>query len=424
MSLFQLIRRYLLGLLLVILILGCTSIYFIFKTFINQSADQVLYNYKDRIQSYINANDTLVLFKSSLNIPQRIRSEVIEDPQKYSEAIRDTLLYNEATGYFQPYRELSFTTRYKNKYHLVSINQPGIEMHDLVYVILGSFLAIFILFFLFTYLISYNLKRRIWAPFYKTLDILQTYDLERDLEHKIELEDSGIKEFDNLNHVVEKMVTRINRDYENVKEFSEDISHEMQTPLAIIKSKIELIKQKQGDTQEFFKTLSIISQSTTRLSKLNSSLLLLTKISNDQYVITDNINLAEVLSEYLNEFSELMEIKNITLVKQKIEDTQIELNANLSDILISNILNNAIRHNVDGGFISISLINKCLKVENSCDIVDKENIPDLFGRLTSLKTENTTGLGLSIVKSICDKNGIQVSYDFPKEDVFNINLRF
>ena len=423
MNLFQVIRRYLVLTLLAVFIIGCLSIYFIFKAFIHQSADQILYEYKDRIENYIAHNDTLILFKSSLQIPQRIESYVIDSPKDYLLGIKDTLLYNEGTGYFQAYRQLSFVADYRDKHHLVTINQPSIEMNDLLYIILGSLFSIFILFLMFTYLIDFNLKKKVWAPFYKTLAILKNYDIEREFGKEIELDDSGIKEFDMLNHALQRMVSKINYDYENMKMFSEDISHEMQTPLAIIKSKLELLRQARLGEKEYLESLRVISRSTTRLSKLNSSLLLLTKITNDQYHTTKSIDLSKTIDQQLLALEELIEIKSIKL-ESKISTSVQPINNILSDILVSNLLNNSIRHNVENGFIKISLDQEKLEIENTCDTIDVDNIPDLFGRLVSLKTEGSTGLGLSIVKSICDKSGIEVSYKYNDANIFQIVLIF
>lgn len=424
MNLFQVIRRYLVLTLLAVFLIGCVSIYFIFKAFIHQSADQILYEYKDRIENYIALNDTLILFKSSLQIPQRIESSVITNPKEYAEGIKDTLLYNEGTGYFQAYRQLYFVADYRNKAHLITINQPSIEMDDLLYIILGSLFSIFILFLMFTYLIDFNLKKKVWAPFYRTLGILKSYDIEKELGENIDLEDSGIKEFDMLNHAVQRMVSKINYDYENMKMFSEDISHEMQTPLAIIKSKTEILRQeRRSDQKEYFESLLAISRATTRLSKLNTSLLLLTRITNDQYHTTKSIDLSVVLNQQLVALEELIEIKSIKLDANILESVQ-PINDILSDILISNLLNNAIRHNVESGFITIELNQEKLEIKNTCDSVNRNEIPDLFGRLVSLKTEGSTGLGLSIVKSICDKSGITISYEYINNNTFKILLVF
>jgi signal transduction histidine kinase len=421
MSLFQYIRRYLILTLLVMLLLGCVSIFFIFKVFIHKSTDEALYEYKDRIENYVKLNDTLIIFKTSLQMSQRIESKIIEDADLYSTGIKDTLLYNEITGYFQPYRQLSFTTEYKNKPHLITVNQPTVELDGLFYVIVGSLLSIFSLFIVFTYLIDFYLKRKAWLPFYKTLNVLKEYDL--GIGKEFELNDSGINEFDELNHAVQKMVSKINDDYENMKLFSEDISHEMQTPLAIVKSKVEILRQNKSNYEDSLAAINVISKAISRLSKLNTSLLLITKIKNDQYQEISQVNIKQLVEHYLEAFEELIEIKGIK-VESELEDNVVTINSTLSDILISNLLSNTIRHNTPNGFIYIKLENGTLIVENACESIDLNMIPNLFDRLICKKSEDSTGLGLSIVKSICDKNNITINYSYPEKNIFRIQLNF
>lgn len=421
MSLFQYIRRYLILTLLVMLLLGCVSIFFIFKVFIHKSTDEALYEYKDRIENYVKLNDTLIIFKTSLQMSQRIESKIIEDADLYSTGIKDTLLYNEITGYFQPYRQLSFTAEYKNKPHLITVNQPTVELDGLFYVIVGSLLSIFSLFIVFTYLIDFYLKRKAWLPFYKTLNVLKEYDL--GVGKEFELDDSGINEFDELNHAVQKMVAKINDDYENMKLFSEDISHEMQTPLAIVKSKVEILRQNKSNYEDSLAAINVISKAISRLSKLNTSLLLITKIKNDQYQEISQVNIKQLVEHYLEAFEELIEIKGIK-VESELEDNVVTINSTLSDILISNLLSNTIRHNTPNGFIYIKLENGTLIVENACESIDLNMIPNLFDRLICKKSEDSTGLGLSIVKSICDKNNITINYSYPEKNIFRIQLNF
>lgn len=421
MSLFQYIRRYLILTLLVMLLLGCVSIFFIFKVFIHKSTDEALYEYKDRIENYVKLNDTLIIFKTSLQMSQRIESKIIEDADLYSTGIKDTLLYNEITGYFQPYRQLSFTAEYKNKPHLITVNQPTVELDGLFYVIVGSLLSIFSLFIVFTYLIDFYLKRKAWLPFYKTLNVLKEYDL--GVGKEFELDDSGINEFDELNHAVQKMVAKINDDYENMKLFSEDISHEMQTPLAIVKSKVEILRQNKSNYEDSLAAINVISKAISRLSKLNTSLLLITKIKNDQYQEISQVNIKQLVEHYLEAFEELIEIKGIK-IESELEDNVVMINSTLSDILISNLLSNTIRHNTPNGFIYIKLENTILIVENACESIDLNMIPNLFDRLICKKSEDSTGLGLSIVKSICDKNNITINYSYPEKNIFRIQLNF
>lgn len=419
MRLFHVIRKYLLLTLFSIMILGGVSIFFIFKIFIHQSTDQILYEYKTRIENYVALNDTMIEFTTSVIQPQRVEQRIINPTDNYPLGIKDTLLYNENSGAFLPYRQLYFTIEYKNRLHLVNVNQQTFEFGDLLYVLIGSILALFLLFFVFTYLVDFYLKKKVWSPFNDTLEKLDDYDLE--IGRNLSLTNSGIKEFDKLNEVVNKMVGKINSDYENTKNFSEDISHEMQTPLAIIKSRIDIIRQEHTLDKDSIVSLSVISNAVSRLSNLNKSLLLLTKIRNDQFQDIVKVNVKQVITDFLENIEELIEAKAIT-VDIACDDLFIDMDLTLSDILISNLLVNAIRHNTNEGFVKIQLSDDKLIIENSC--LPQENKENLFDRMVSNKSKDSIGLGLNLVKSICDKNGFDVSYSFPKDRVFRIEIIF
>lgn len=419
MRLFHVIRKYLLLTLFSIMILGGVSIFFIFKIFIHQSTDQILYEYKTRIENYVALNDTMIEFTTSVIQPQRVEQRIINPTDNYPLGIKDTLLYNENSGAFLPYRQLYFTIEYKNRLHLVNVNQQTFEFGDLLYVLIGSILALFLLFFVFTYLVDFYLKKKVWSPFNDTLEKLDDYDLE--IGRNLSLTNSGIKEFDKLNEVVNKMVGKINSDYENTKNFSEDISHEMQTPLAIIKSRIDIIRQQHTLDKDSIVSLSVISNAVSRLSNLNKSLLLLTKIRNDQFQDIVKVNVKQVITDFLENIEELIEAKAIT-VDIACDDLFIDMDLTLSDILISNLLVNAIRHNTNEGFVKIQLSDDKLIIENSC--LPQENKENLFDRMVSNKSKDSIGLGLNLVKSICDKNGFDVAYSFPKDRVFRIEIIF
>ena len=420
MSLFHVIRRYLLITLLLIIVVGCASTFFIFNTFIHQSTDQILYEYKDRVENYIKLNDTLTIINSSVFKPNRIEERFVGDSENYNLGFKDTLLYSEATGDFQPYRQLYFVVKYKQQKHLITLNQPTIVLDDLLYIIVGLLILIFVLFGIFIYLIDFYLKRKAWSPFYNTMNALQNYDL--GIGEELDLSDSGIKEFDDLNKVLNKMVRKINADYENVKTFSEDVSHEMQTPLAIVQSKLEILRQRKSEDKDALLSISAISKAISRLSKLNKSLLLLTKIRNDQFQDVEEVNIAAVINNYIEGLEELIEAKSI-ISTLDLSDCYLYMNIYLAEFLISNLISNAIRHNIEGGYIKVSLENQKLSIENTCGILN-ETLHNLFERMVSKKTEDSTGLGMSIIKSICDKYNFKIDYSYPEAGVFIITLYF
>lgn len=422
MNLDQIIRKNLIKGICLVMLLGCISHFIIFRYFTYKYNDKILYEYKKGIENYVKLHDTLQVYSSTMLKPSRIEEQIIKDPSHHPESVKDILLYNEVTQDYRSFRQLCFTIYYKNHWHLIKVNQPYIESKDLLILIILSLFLIMLLLLLFIYLVLYYLRKDIGIPFYKNLRLLRNYNVKAHSE--LSLVDYNVHELNDFNKVIQKMLRKINADYENSRIFIEDASHEMQTPLSIIKSRLELILQSNLIQDEWqTKNIQIILRATTRLSKLNRSLSLLTKINNDQFHNKESIDFKYLIINYLSEMEELMASKDITTEVQ-LETFTFEIDPILADQLISNLLNNAIFHNLsNGGKIKITL-EECgfLLIENTClPIATSEN---LFNRLIHGKKENSTGLGLNIVKSICDKNNILIEYKHIDSSIFQIFINF
>ena len=423
MSLIKLIQKYLLISFAVVLLLGCISHFLIFRYFIHYSSDQMLRDQKVRIEKYVAANDTLPLAPTLVLKPARIESKAIESPDSYPQTLfKDTVMYSEITGIFTPYRQLYFTVSYKHEHRLITINQPTMISNDLFYAIVASLLILLLLFIAFTYVIEYLLKKNIWKPLKYNIRKLHDYDLKAN--SILELRNHNIKEFDEINQVILRMVDKINEDYENSRFFAEDTSHEMQTPLAIIKSKVDLLMQNPifMEDKENESSINSISRAVNRLSKLNKSLLLITRINNNQFEEKENVQLDESLELYVKDIEELFLAKSLE-VETEIRNCILYIDPSLVEVLLSNLLSNAIRHNIVNGWIDISLDQSMLIISNTFDAELQDS--DLFNRLTfRKKSHESLGLGLNIVKSICDKNGLIIRYDYPADNIFRIVVLF
>jgi len=199
-----------------------------------------------------------------------------------------------------------------------------------------------------------------------------------------------------------------------LKAFTENASHEIQTPLAIINSKLDLLMQDERLTDTQSQALHEAGSALQRLSRLNKSLLLLTRIENKQFNETSNIDLHKRIEEKLSELKELIDDKNIE-VNRNLKNSNINMNSDLADILLNNLIGNAIRHTSKNGQISITLSPKELTIQNSANGVALPK-QELFNRFYKPVSSNDgNGLGLSILKQICDASGYSISYNFINE---------
>jgi signal transduction histidine kinase len=383
-----------------------------------------LIDQQKKVENYVAKHDTLPLLWKAVLQPLRIERKQISDPDGYPpRQFKDTLLYSEETGSITPYRQLYFVVSYKQEHHLININQPTVITNDLFYAIVSSLLILVILLILFTYIIGYLLKKNIWKPLNVNLNKLHDYDLKGNTV--LILKSLDIKEFDEINNVIMRMVDKINADYENSRIFTEDASHEMQTPLSIIKSKLDLLMQDKSleNNPEQAQAVLAMLRAVSRLSNLNKSLLLISKINNDQFEEKTDVDIRSLLEAYLQDFEELIVAKKLT-VSADLTDCNCYMNSNLSEILISNLLSNAIRHNVISCSIEVILKNRSLIISNT-SAEETDRSVNLFERLIRRGQLNeSSGLGLNIVKSICEKNGFTVTYDYPEPYVFRIQVSF
>ncbi|MEX0595770.1 MAG: HAMP domain-containing sensor histidine kinase, partial [Candidatus Paceibacterota bacterium] len=206
------------------------------------------------------------------------------------------------------------------------------------------------------------------------------------------------------------MHERIKQDYKNLKEFIENISHEIQNPLAIIKSRIDLLQQNENLDKSQAELIQSIQSNTIRLSNLNKSLILLSKIDNNQFHIREKVEIVDNINLHLDNFEDFIQSKNISLHKDFKNNILIMADPSLISILLLNLLKNSIYHNLPSGTIEIITELDTLIIRNSGKELDI-NPEDMFKRfIKSSNKPDSIGLGLAIVKKICDYYNFTIHY--------------
>ncbi len=214
------------------------------------------------------------------------------------------------------------------------------------------------------YFANRMVSRKLWQPFYITLQRLREYGMEE--KTGLGLPDSGVREFRELNQELGRLVERIQDDYYALKEYSENTTHEIQTPPAIIQSKPELL-QDANLTIEQLQLVNAANQAVSRLARLKETLLLLVRIKNYQYESNGSVQLTGLLRNRLAHFEELYTLRNLKVEPEAEEEVTIQLNPLLAEMLTDNLISNAIRHNLPGGTIHLSLTAPELAIRNSGD---------------------------------------------------------
>ncbi|UKB79477.1 sensor histidine kinase [Chryseobacterium sp. MEBOG07] len=253
------------------------------------------------------------------------------------------------------------------------------------------------------------LSRFILKPFHHAINGLQQFSIQK--KERLQLLPTSTKEFKKLNEFLKTMTDKALEDYASMKEFSENASHEVQTPLAIIQNKIELLSQTEINENQAI-LLTDIQNSIDKLSRINRSLILLTKLNNNEFLTDDELKFCRVEREALCMYADHLALKNITLNRNCEKSVFVKIHPALAEILLSNLLSNAIRHNLEGGKIEINLTHNYFQISNT-GLPPHVPTQELFKRFKkSNQSQESIGLGLSIVKQICEVNDFSVHYDF------------
>jgi signal transduction histidine kinase len=318
------------------------------------------------------------------------------------------------------YRCLEKVIYIHNKPYLFTIQTNIEESHETIAVIAMITIFFFVMIVVGLLYLNRKLSSSIWKPFRSTLNQLKTFNLNS--QNTIEFPASDTTEFEELNQSLYKLIERNISTYKTQKEFTENASHELQTPLAIIKNKLDLLLQDQNLTEKQYSIAEDMNRALTRSSRINKNLLLLAKIENNQFDSSEIISFDHLLHQSIDILGEHFEQKNISVTEHISNGVQVSGNNILAEILINNLIINAIRHTSPGGSISIQLTNSGFEISNSG--MEKLDTNLLFKRFSKLSTDNSgSGLGLSIIQEICRFHHWTISYRFENQNhVFTVKI--
>lgn len=315
----------------------------------------------------------------------------------------------------EPGRRLVTTVNLKGKTILITITKSRVESEDLVRVIFLITLAVTLILLISLFVINRFLLNRLWQPFYNILKKMKSFEVSK--METITAEPTKIDEFIELNSSVNAMASRVRQDYKELKTFTDNASHEMMTPLAVINSKLDSLLQTEAFTAQQGAILEDIYQATGKLSRLHQSLLLLAKIENNLIADTQDVDFKLLVELKLRQFQELFEQGGLSL-ELDLENKTVHMSRYLADISLNNLFSNAVRHNIKGGKIVIKLSEAALVISNSGKGFELRD--HLFDRFSKSSESEGMGLGLAITKQICNLYGYEISYDHDEMHTFSI----
>jgi signal transduction histidine kinase len=399
------LRYYLLFSLLVVLV-GLPVFFYSMENLMEQDVDEAIWLRKQALLLQVHLLKSEADVRLWQKLDGNIRIQEVPDRPLRNE-IYYTAHYDSLEMELEPFRELETVMHINGRPRLVLIGTNLVESADLGLSILKLQVVVLLTLLLGFLLINRKIAKNIWAPFYTTVNKLKHFNV--DQETPLALPPTRIKEFADLQAAIKQLAEKNQAVYQSQKQFTENAAHEMQTPLAILHSKLEMFLQTSGLTHTQVTLLQEALEGTNRLAKLNKNLLLLAKIENHQFPATQNLDLRLLILQLLEQYQESIAAKNIALTTD-LSCLEVKANPVLIEVLLTNLLSNAIRHNLPDGSMHLALQADQLKIVNTGKPlpISQEMLFERFQKDPA--NPKSFGLGLAIAKKICDLNNFQITY--------------
>lgn len=342
-----------------------------------------------------------------------------KDPVTTRPVYGDTVLYDKVQQKQEDYHYLDEVKNIDGEHYRIKVMTTYIGWGQYSKTIFYLLLSAILLLAVSGVVINYFSNRKIWRPFFINLERLKQHSVTSPAP--LQLIGSPITEFKELQVALEDLTARSHREYMAMREFTENASHEMQTPLGIIQSKLDRLSQLEV-SEEMARYIVEAKSGVERLNKMNKSLLLLAKLDNKAFESKQTIDLRLVVAEHLHMMEDLFAAKGIAVLSQ-LSETTVTSDRYLCEVLVSNLLSNALRYTEQGGRIGVKVLPGELTISNSGEALDfpAEFLFDRFRK--SSRHVQSTGLGLAIVQQICELNSWTIGYRYEGgEHVFS--LRF
>lgn len=419
MSLYSQTARYLLLTAFVVALLGSVGFYTLIHHKIRHEVDELLMSQVTQAQQRLQQRPNARLSDWDDN-PHITPATQLVSPEFSDVTLVDSFNNNTPIEV----RQLRTTVVANKKTYLITVRQPYYEFSELAREMsIGVIIGLLVLMVL-SVVIGLGLSQRLWHPFYETIDQLGNIRLDTGTAPAFTA--SNIREFTLLNQSLGELTRKLRRQFSLQKQFTENASHELQTPLAVAAAELDFLMQSKHLTQSDHSHLQRATDALSRLSQLNRSLLLLTQVENNQFAQDEQLNLSDLLNRCLADYEPFFDHKHIRVQRTIAPEISLRMNRQLAGVLLSNLIKNAVRHGQEGGVAVIELSVDALTV---CNTGAPLPFPqgELFNRFVKDPARpDSTGLGLALIKQICDRYQLPITYSFDsrqKTHSFQIGLR-
>lgn len=381
---------------------------------LKQQAKKVMDNIRNNgIDYYLQGDSTYgsyTLLKEEYISLERARKIYTEDTIQTAQRIieGDTVMYrvlNQAFEYDNQLYELEIGRT------ITSISQYNSPLQKIALYVLGILIVL-------TLLIELSFTRILLRPLQTIIRTKLINPVFPFKEAPLPIHTTTV-DFKYLDASLIALMNRIKEDFDREREFTSNASHELMTPIGILQTKMENLMLLNDLEEPVLEKIMEMMKTLNRLKKIVHSLLLISRIENDQYARQDSIRPEKMINEIIEELQHRIEDRNIRMfVSLQPNIILHQLNHDLLFQLFYNLINNAIRYNKENGSIDIS---DDIKPDGSYTILIKDrgigieaaDIETIFNRFRKKNTIEGEGygLGLAIVKSIADYHGIKLKVD-------------
>ncbi len=418
MKLVNKITLYYLGIAIIVFSIGGVITYDLISEEISKETDYYMARSLETIEKRLARAVDRGWDISRYNSNQLQIKPLAEGPASEKITFSDTVAMHPHLNQLETMRKLQVIREVEGKFFEISMIDVIVEDSDIYESVVKIITRLFALLALALIIGSILVARGLLKPFKETLTEVQNFNVQDNKE--LALPKTRTKEFSQLNEFLNQMTSKAQHEYQALKKFSEDASHEIQTPLAIARGKLELLIDSGDLKEDQYKLISGAQAALAKLSQLGRSLTLLTKIENEEFSKEQPTNLSKMIAESVDYFRELCTMKNLDLQEEIEKDVKIPLNTQLGSILLNNLLHNAIKHNFEGGYVRVKLDHQGLQINNS-GLPPSSPIDRLFNRFEKGSDNgDSSGLGLAIVKEICDYHRMGIHYTYENDHQIRI----
>jgi signal transduction histidine kinase len=387
----------------IVLLISGIGYYFLLNYVITRQLDDTLHVEEVEILDYVTKNNTLP--KATVYHDQRISFK--ETSEAVQRSFSSLSSYETVSGEYEPIRQLMFPIKLNDRWYAATVSKSRKEKENLMGLVLLVTLVLAIVMAILLFIFNRLLFKRLWRPFYEILASIKDFNLRSPSAIKVQY--TPVDEFNELNTIANRMTEKVVSDYRSLKDFTDHASHELQTPLAVLTSKLDTLIQDPNLGEAAHLHVQSIYNSVDRMSRLSQSLLLMTRIESNQFSMNGEVNINDIILTQVRELEEWIR-ENSLEVNTHLHTITVTMNEYLAETLVSNLLVNAIRHSDKNSTLNITTQKDYLEISNpGASALDTSLI---FDRFWKSDRSGGTGLGLAIVKQICENYRFNLTYEY------------